>query len=121
MACQVGAELGFFLSLPSSLPCSSPRGRGQRGAPAAQRGRTTLTSTSGEGTCKRTGWAVWGVAGAGGSTTRRRRVGRPTATLIFADRNRTAGMRSRVPLTNDHLKRVLQERSEVETGTAQEP
>src|SRR3954453_13436461 len=45
------------------------------------------------------GWAVWGVAGAGGGTTRRRRVGRPTATLIFAGRNRTAGMRSRVPLT----------------------
>src|SRR4051794_33972834 len=27
---------------------SSPRGSGQRGAPAAQRGRTTLTATSGE-------------------------------------------------------------------------
>src|SRR3954466_14350136 len=89
--CQVGAELGFFLSFPSSLPCSSPRGRGQRGAPAAQRGRTTLTSTSGEGTCKGTGWVVWGVAGAGGGTTRRRRVGRPTATLIFAGRKPHSG------------------------------
>src|SRR3954467_12167177 len=46
----------------------------------------------------RTGGRWWG-ADVGLGTTRRRRVGRPTATLIFAGRNRTAGMRSRVPLT----------------------
>ena len=36
------------MCLPRSLPTSSPRRRGQRGARAAQRARTTLTLTSGD-------------------------------------------------------------------------
>src|SRR5450756_3253506 len=36
------------MCLPQSLPTSSPRRRGQRGARAAQRARTTLTLTSGD-------------------------------------------------------------------------
>jgi hypothetical protein len=37
-----------MMCLPRSLPTSSPCRRGQRGAPAAQRARTTLTLTSGD-------------------------------------------------------------------------
>jgi len=50
--CSIGFERSATsrarMCLPRSLPTSSPRRRGQRGARAAQRARTTLTLTSGD-------------------------------------------------------------------------
>jgi hypothetical protein len=50
--CSIGFERSATsrarMCVPRSLPTSSPRRRGQRGARAAQRARTTLTLTSGD-------------------------------------------------------------------------
>src|SRR3954468_9422159 len=85
---------------------------GRRGGPAPAGGRhagsrrRAVRKRGGDG---RPDWWRWWGSGVGVGTTRRRRVGRPTATLIFAGRNRTAGMRSRVLLTRacpaDHVRR----------------
>ena len=82
-------------------------GSGQRGAPAAQRGRTTLTASSDgrawqakKRPARTCGWlAEAGAPGELGRTCRALGGSAGTATLRYAGRNRRSVMRRRVPLT----------------------
>ncbi len=105
---RVGLRMAptFGCCLSSYLPVfRSPRRRGQRGAPAAQRGRTTLTSTSGGRCCPRRKGSCLGLGACHLLFVVVQDVPRPSRgsggppTLRYAGRNRRSVIRRRMPLT----------------------